>query len=217
MLNRGRPGDAARWLDTLSTITPNPVYRWTSAAYYGGAAADTSRLSPEFVNFMNLSQGDEAAGLRVIADQRERAAKDTLQGFWTRMVPLSEAMLAVNRRDPAAGRLVDVADSLWRGHEGNAEWASIVIARLYQSQGRIDRALRAVRRRYSSLGYPNPAGIAESFRLEGQLAAAAGDKVGAIRAYRNYLKVRVDPEPSRIPQRDSVVAELAAVGDLEAR
>jgi hypothetical protein len=49
------------------------------------------------------------------------------------------------------------------------------------------------------------------------LAAKTGDKVGAIRAYRNYLRMRADPEPSRIPQRDSVRAELAAVGDLEGK
>jgi hypothetical protein len=43
------------------------------------------------------------------------------------------------------------------------------------------------------------------------------DKVGAIRAYRNYLKMPVDPEPSRVPQLDSVRAELSATGDLEGR
>ena len=215
MLNRGRPGDAARWLDTLYTVTPNPVYPWLASTFYGGAPADSSRLSPLLRDFVRFMKGDEAAGRRAIAEQRERAATDTAQGFWTRMPPLSEAMLAAQRRDPATGRLLDLADSLWRGQEANAEWASMLIARQYQAEGRIDRALRAVRRRYSSLGYPNPPGLAESLRLEGQLAAAAGDKVGAIRAYRNYLKVRVDPEPSRVPQRDSVVAELAAIGDLE--
>jgi hypothetical protein len=60
-------------------------------------------------------------------------------------------------------------------------------------------------------------GLAESYRLEGKLAALADDKVGAIRAYRNYLKMRVDPEPSKVPQLDSVKAELRAVGDLEGR
>ena len=214
-LNRGRPGAAAAWLDTLRTVSPNPFYPWVAAAFYGGEPADTGRLSPDLNDFVRSLRGDEAAGRRVMAFQRDRAAADTLQGFWFRMLPLTEAMLAVKRRDPAAARLMDVADSLWRGQEGNAEWASLLIARLYQEQGRTDRALRAVRRRYSSLGYPNPPGLAESLRLEGKLASASGDKVGAIRAYRNYLKVRADPEPARMAQRDSVVAELAAIGDLE--
>ena len=151
----------------------------------------------------------------MLAFQRGEAAKETLQGFWYRMLPLMEAMVAAQRGDPGAPRLLDIADTLWRGQEGNAEWASIAIARQYQAQGRIDRALRAVRRRYSSLGEPKPMGLAESLRLEGQLAATAGDRVGAIRAYRSYLRMRVDPEPSRIPQRDSVRAELAKIGDLE--
>ena len=216
-LNRGRPGAAAAWLDTVRTINPNPFYPWVASAYYGGAAPDTSRLDANFNDVLRSGQGDEAAALRVIAGQRERAAADTLQGFWSRMLPLTEAQLAVKRRDPSAVRLMDVADSLWRGHEANAEWASMLIARLYQEQGRADRALRAIRRRYSALGYPNPPGLAESLRLEGQLAALVGDKVGAIRAYRNYLKARVDPEPARFAQRDSVRAELAAIGDLEVR
>ena len=65
------------------------------------------------------------------------------------------------------------------------------------------------------MGEPEPAGLAESYRLEGRLAALADDKVGATRAYRNYLRLRVDPEPSRVPQLDSVRAELSALGDLE--
>jgi hypothetical protein len=48
-------------------------------------------------------------------------------------------------------------------------------------------------------------------------SALADDKVGAIRAYQNYLRLRVDPEPSKVPQLDSVRAELSAVGDLEGR
>ncbi len=110
---------------------------------------------------------------------------------------------------------MNLADSMWVGREDNSQWASIQLARLFEAQGRTDRALRAIRRRTNSLGEPTPQGLAESYRLEGQLAARAGDRVGAIRAYRNYLKMRVDPEPSMVPQRDSVRAELAAVGDVE--
>ena len=126
-----------------------------------------------------------------------------------------EAKLAVDRRDPAAARLTDLADSLWVGRDGGNVWASLELARLYEKQGRVDRALRAVRRRWIPMGEPDPAGLAESYRLEGRLAALADDKVGATRAYRNYLRLRIDPEPSRVPQIDSVRAELSALGDLE--
>ena len=135
----------------------------------------------------------------------------------TRAAAIVEAKLAVDRHDPAAARLVDVADSLARGRQDAAAWSSLELARLYERQGRVDRALRAVRRRWIPMGEPEPGGLAESYRLEGRLAALADDKVGAIRAYRNYLRLRVDPEPSRVPQLDSVRAELAAVGDLEGK
>jgi serine/threonine-protein kinase len=217
LLNRGRPTEAAKWLDTLHSVgTPQSGnFAGLAYLYYGSTTMDTMFLTADFRDFIGLARGDPAATQRSLAFQHARVAADTLQTFWYRWLPVTEAMLAVRRHDPDAERKVDLADSLWRGRQGNAEFASIQLARLYQAQGRIDRALRAVRRRYSSNGEPNPAGLAESLRLEGLFAAQSGDKAGAIRAYRNYLKVRVDPEPSMIPQRDSVRAELAKVGDTE--
>jgi hypothetical protein len=119
------------------------------------------------------------------------------------------------RGEPAAARLTDRADSLWQGYTDGTAWAGLELARLYESQGRVDRALRAVRRRYNPLGEPDASGLAESFRMEGRLAALADDKVGALRAYQNYLRLRFDPEPSRVPQLDSVRAEIRALGGLE--
>lgn len=216
LLNRGRPAEAARWLDSLHSINPpSTVLAGLAYLYYGATTLDTTLLAADFRDFVGLTRGDPAATQRTLAFERGRAAADTLQNFWFRWLPVTEAIIAVQHHDPDAQRKVDLADSLWRGREGNAEFASIQLARLYQAQGRIDRALRAIRRRYSPNGEPAPHGLAEALRLEGLFAAQSGDKVGAIRAYRNYLKVRVDPEPSMIPQRDSVRAELAKVGDTE--
>jgi hypothetical protein len=187
------------------------------AIWYGAEAPDTSTLAanPDAANLLRFSQGDLSVVPTILTRVRGLAANDTLHGFWYRWAPLFEAWVAVERGDPGAERLVDVADSLWRGFEGNSQFASPTLARLYQKQGRTERALRAIRRRYSPNGGPEPVGLAESFRLEGQLAAQLGDRADAIRAYRNYLQMRVDPEPSKIPQRDSVRAELAKIGDLE--
>ena len=216
LLNRGRPAEAAPWLDSLRSVNGgNAIFDVLAYLYYGAPTIDTTVLNPEQRDVVRMTRGDPAAGLRLLAVQRPRAAADTLQGFWYRWVPMTEAMVAVQRNDPDATRKVDLADSLWRGRQSSIEFASIQLARLYQAQGRIDGALRAIRRRYSSNGEPVPMGLAESLRLEGLLAAQAGDKAGAIRAYRNYLKVRVDPEPAMIPQRDSVRAELGKLGDLE--
>jgi serine/threonine-protein kinase len=213
----GRPAEAARWIDTLAALSLRQagLVGVLGAYWFGGGPADTAKMEPEQRDVLRTWRGDTAAGRRLLALWRERAAQDSMDGFSHRAVPLLEAKLAVDRRDPAAPRLVDVADSLWQGREGVSTWASLELARLYEQQGRVDRALRAVRRRWIPMGEPEPAGLAESYRLEGRLAVLADDKIGAMRAYRNYLRLRVDPEPSRIPQLDSVRAELRALGDLK--
>jgi serine/threonine-protein kinase len=217
--NLGRPAEAARWIDTLTTLDQRSGGRESvlGAFWFGGGPADTTLMDAEQLDVWRTWRGDAPAGQRVLRLWRDRAAKDSTNAFFPRAAAIVEARLAVDRHDPAAARLVDVADSLARGRQNAATWSSLELARLYEQQGRIDRALRAVRRRWIPMGEPEPAGLAESYRLEGRLAALADDKVGAIRAYRNYLRLRIDPEPSRVPQLDSVRAELAAVGDLEGK
>lgn len=51
--------------------------------------------------------------------------------------------------------------------------------------------------------------LATSLRMEGRLAAEVGDTEGAIRAYRHYLALRSDPDPTLQAQADSVRAALA--------
>ncbi len=217
LMNRGQAVEAGRWLDTLNAITPgsDAVLRLLGGLYGGGPGLDTTRLPTEQVEFWRLSQGDTIAGKRVVDRFRPRAAADTLHRNWYAIAAIAEAMLAVSRGDPKATQLVDHADSLWVGREGNQFWASIQLARLYAAQGRTDRALRAVRRRWLPLGQPAIHVLAESYRLEGQLAAKLGDRQAAISAYKNYLRLRFDPDSSRIPQRDSVRAEYAAIADVE--
>ncbi|HET6636645.1 MAG TPA: serine/threonine-protein kinase, partial [Streptomyces sp.] len=164
--NLGRPSEAAKWIDTLRALgpkDPDVVGRMAilGAGWFGGLPPDTTLLDGEPREVWRTWQGDPVAGRRLWDKWRGLAAKDSLHGFYTRAAPLLEARLALDRHDPAAPRLVDVADSLWRGIDGGASWASIELARMYQQQGRVDRALRAVRRRWIPLGEPEPAGLAE--------------------------------------------------------
>jgi len=218
LFNLGRPAEAAKWIDTLTILNPYRagLLSVLGAHWYGGEPADTAVMSPEQRDSWLTWRGDAAAGQRLLASWRALAAKDSTDGY-TRAVATLEAKLAVDRHDPAAPHLVDVADSLWRGRAGGQPWASLELARLYEQHGRIDRALRAVRRRWLPLGEPEPEGLAESYRLEGRLAALADDTLGAQRAYRNYLRLRVNPEPSKVPQLDSVRAELSALGDFQVK
>ena len=216
LINQGRPAEAAKWIDTLATLDRDQAGLLSLLGIWiGGGPADTSFMTAEQRLSVRTWHGDAAAGKQLLARWRERASKDTTDGFHIRASALLEAKLALDRQDPAATRLMDFADSLWVGRDGASGWASLELARLYEQQGRVDRALRAIRRRWIPMGEPEPAGLAQSYRLEGRLAALADDNVGATRAYRNYLKLRIDPEPSRVPQLDSVRSELSALGDLE--
>ena len=98
---------------------------------------------------------------------------------------------------------------LGRGDEMTIECFNPLIARLFASIGATDRALAAIRRRSQVGTFLYPPGLAETSRLEGLWAAETGDRTGAVLAYRRYLMFRTDPEPSKIPQRDSVRSELA--------
>jgi len=87
--------------------------------------------------------------------------------------------------------------------------ATVVLARLWDTLGEPTAAVTAVRRvpihQQASLLYP----LAVIAREEGRLAALAGDREGAIRAYRRYLAIRVDPVERIKPEVESVRKELA--------
>jgi hypothetical protein len=127
------------------------------------------------------------------------------------MAAVLEAWGAVAKRAPDASAAVERADSAVRGWQLREEAWSVILGRAWAELGRFDRALVSIRRRHNALGFPNAIGLAEALRLEGKIAAKAGDRPGAILAYERYLLLRRDPEPVMKPQRDSVVAELAAL------
>ena len=219
---------ADQWLDTLRYLSPDawaffaPVSELIAGVQSTTDTAALRRVNPMRLELWKLGRGELTAGDRYVALARASALEDTLDGLDQRYAALIEAWTATRRGTPQSPRLADVADSLWRGIVYNEwrgvdlKWPSIVLARTYESQGRVDKALIAIRRRFLPLGVPAPSWLAESLRLEGRLAQKTGDRAGAIRAYRNYLLLRSDPEPALVPQRDSVKAELAAIGGLEA-
>ena len=119
-----------------------------------------------------------------------------------------------------ASRL-DALDSLMRG---GPRWLTLgppaapvveanwTIARLRESQGNIPGALAAIRRRENSWYPAYLWTLPALLRQEGRLAALASDSAGARWAFDRYLTLRTDPDPVFVPQRDSVVAERAALG-----
>jgi hypothetical protein len=124
---------------------------------------------------------------------------------------LLTAWRAVANRKPNAPRAVAALDTLIRTglmFSGSMfQEANLVLARLYEAQGDLPRAAQAVKRRVFGLGVP--LFLATYLREEGRLAALTGDREGAIRAYRHYLVLRENPEPSLVPQAAEVRKELA--------
>jgi len=85
---------------------------------------------------------------------------------------------------------------------------NLILAGIWESQGRVDRALAAVRRRTFLQGGPE---VGAMLREEGRLALLAGDTVGAIWAYDLYLRPRGRAEPAVRVLDDVIRDELAAL------
>jgi hypothetical protein len=125
---------------------------------------------------------------------------------------LLDAQLAVRESRPDALARLTELDSLlltaprivWFQEVGN-----LVAAELWHQRGDEAKALACARRRFMGL-LPRPTYVA-SLREEGRYAALAGERDEAIRAYRQYLALRSDPEPAVRPKIDEVRAELAAL------
>jgi hypothetical protein len=125
-----------------------------------------------------------------------------------RMVLIADAQLAAMTKRADARALLTRLDSVAKidprsqlGLFGNA-----VAARGWELLGDPAKALAAVRRGKGdgSGGYY----LAPRLRDEARLAAMAGDREGAMRAYRQYLVLRSNPDPELKPLADEARAEL---------
>ncbi len=119
-----------------------------------------------------------------------------------------QAMSAVNAGRPDARRWLESLDSLLlTGPPGQREEYNLAASYLLEATGSPARALAAARRR--SYDWDAAWFVATYRRQEGRLAELTGDREGAIAAYSHYLKLREDPEPPLVAQRDSVRAAWA--------
>ena len=125
-----------------------------------------------------------------------------------------EALQVAVLRQPDARMRTERLDSLARTFIfevccGEAvRGVNLVLARLWEAEGDLPRALQAVRRRAG--GYMlHPQFMSTFLREEGRLAALGGEQEAAIRAYQHYLALRPDPEPSVQPEVEQLRADLA--------
>jgi Tfp pilus assembly protein PilF len=121
-----------------------------------------------------------------------------------------EAVLASNGRGADAVQAFDRLDSILVAGvlPPYPIPANLILAQVRSS---LDprRALDAVRRRGRWTTVPLDDYLSTYLREEGRLAALAGDREGAVRAYQHYLALRSTPEPSLAPEVTQVRATLA--------
>jgi serine/threonine protein kinase len=120
-----------------------------------------------------------------------------------------DALVAVAEGRPDARSRVERADSMLR-HAPPGRMAmsqtQLLLARAFDALGDPEAGLRTIRRR----GVNNPAYfLATILAEEGRLASRAGDREGAIRAYRHYLGLRTDPDPALAPEVERIRIELS--------
>jgi serine/threonine-protein kinase len=145
-----------------------------------------------------------------------RAARADSGSAWQSDAPrlaalLLDAQVEMAGQGGAANELMQQLDSAL-ADPVNLPLASVgnlIAARLHESRGEIPAALDALRRRY--VGVATFPYYATYLREEGRLAALAGEREGAIRAYRHYLALRSEAEPSLQPEVRRVQEELEAL------
>jgi len=104
---------------------------------------------------------------------------------------------------------LDVSD-LSRAPTSRLAQQTIFGARVFEKLGDISRANTLVGR-YVVWSTESMPYLGLQLREQGRIAALAGDKKRAIRAYEHYLGMRATAEPALKPQIDSVRRELAQV------
>jgi tetratricopeptide (TPR) repeat protein len=177
---------------------------------------------------MKLIDDDTTGTASAIAALR-RFAATAPQGFTAEQWQQNESRLCplllevLRERPPPAGTRwtrLDALDSLmmrgprfYLGLAGTSPiaYANFTIARLRERQGDLRAALAAIRRREADAFPAYLWSQAAFLRQEGRLAALVGDASGARRAYDEYLLLRTSPDAAFRPQRDSVIAERAAL------
>jgi eukaryotic-like serine/threonine-protein kinase len=228
-LNRGRPKEAVTALQEMleNKVRERLHWRVVDALNWDGDSAAGAQAARELGPYANSAgagtTSDREVRSRDLCVQQQwrlahgdstatRAAIRRLQDSYQVCAAVLEAWLATIGPRSHAARSLDRLDSLlltgMSFGEASTLPANIIAARLHEAMGDSRAALAAIRRR--AYGF-QPQYLSTYLREEGRLAALTGDTTGAIAAYRHYLRLRSDPEPSIRPEVERVRGELAAL------
>lgn len=224
LLNRGRPQAASRLLATAERgfgqasdvgVLEFQIY---AALYWDGDSTEAAAAAQSLGAYLagtpvpmgyvrdrataacalahwRIARGD-IAGARKILARKDSSTVESL--------PLCRAAAEAQLAPAALERL----DALLSAGSDMQHFfptvAAVIASRLYDARGDRAHALDLARRRTFWWNWM----LSTPLREEGRLAALVGDTAGAIRAYRQYLALRSDPEPKLQPEVERVRAML---------
>jgi hypothetical protein len=151
--------------------------------------------------------------------QRLHAAARELGGYDARYARVCAALLDALLVESAGRDVVAAADRLQAEYDEHLPYFSfdplfaavpLVMARLRESHGDISGARAWVRRRPGA-GSTQHVLLSTYLREEGRLAARAGDRDAAVRAWMHYLSLRAEPEAAAAAEVERVRQALAAL------
>jgi hypothetical protein len=170
-----------------------------------------------------LSRGDTTRTRQSLERLRaiERASGGPTTESQTEIAMIEAMQAHLLRRADTRQRVVQLDSLLATAdyktvHSGRSAMTAIVAALIFESLGDNERAFTAVRRR--SVWWNNDqVYLATQLREEGRLAALAGHRERAIDAYRHYLTLRSDPDPSLRQEADRIRQELVRLQATDVR
>lgn len=220
LVSQGRPRAAQAFVETRAPdATASRDVMLVEAGAWGDADTAAARAADARLAAYHATSARGAAAVGCVRAQWQ----------YVRNVRVDVDEAVVQRGNPLCARMIDLmkaaqanapdldarlaeTDSVVRESIFGEQWASngfegLVLAKLWAARGDNRRALNAIRLRVE--GILTSSSVFASIKAEGPIAEAAGDTVGAIRAYRRFLRMRGDPEPELRAQRDSAVAAIA--------
>ena len=190
--------------------------RWEAGPIASDSARRANqRAATRVLEPWRLAHGDTSQTRRSI--DRLRAIAHPLTGARKTEADVEiaaiEAMHADVAHSPDLRAITLHLDSLLRvldyatANPGRTSFENLIAARLLEKVGDTRGALAAARRRTDAWVQNNPY-LATQLHEQGRLAALAGEREEAIRAYRHYLAFRTDVDPALRPQVEAVRREL---------
>jgi len=183
------PNDSVRRASMRAAIRVMEPWRLTHG--------DTSQTRRSLERLRTMTRS--LTGARKIDAEVEIAAIEAMHADVTH----SPELRATTMRLDSLLRILDYPST----NVGRSSFANLVAARLLEKLGDVRGALSAVRRRSDAWAQNNPY-LATHLREQGRLAALAGEREEAIRAYRQLVALRADAEPALQSQVEAVRREL---------